>query len=135
MYFPNLYIVESVFLQLFFFFFWLQCQPRGMWDISDETRSPCLGNGESSHPVEWVHFTGPPGKSSAAFKCGWLHDCHLCHILFSFKTLFLSIHTKKSSVVSNVFPLDQRSANFFWKDPDRKYFRLCRQYSLLRLKC
>ena len=103
----------------------------------DQTHSPGLGNGESSLPVEWVHLTGPPGKSSAAFKCGSLLDCHLCHIPFFFKTLFLSVHTEKSSEVSNFFFffLDLRSANFLWKDPDRKYFRLCRQYGLLQLKC
>lgn len=135
MYFPNLYIVECLSAAFFFLAVVLATWHMRPFPTRDQTHSPCLGNGESSLPVEWVHLTGPPGKSSAAFKCGSLLDCQLCQIPFFFKTLFLSVHTEKSSEVSNVFSLDQRSANFFWKDPDRKYFRLCRQYGLLQLKC
>ena len=54
------------------------------WHVGyfDQTHSPCLGNGESSRPVEWVHFPGPPGKSSAALRCGCLHDCYLVTFFF-----------------------------------------------------
>lgn len=65
---------------------------------------------------------------SAASKCGLLHGCvrSLSHIIFFFKFLLAS---------SNIFPLGQKSAVFFCKGPDRKYFRLSLQAtrSLLQL--
>ena len=134
MYFPNLYIVECLSAA---FFFWLWCYPRGIWDLSQQGIKPIPPALEMGSLHFWWSGSTSLDHQGSHLLLNVDHYLIVIFVTFLFSSKLCSYQFILRRVLRSVmfFFLDLKSANFFWKDPDRKYFRLCRQYSLLQLKC